>query len=209
MKCSVQGCENEAKQRYGGDNNYYCGKHLHHMYRHGKIIEHHRRMPHEYIVEDNGVVAIIIYDNNGNFKDKTIIDSEDMEKILQYKWHITDTGYCKCTELSVLLHRFILDLSESDEMFVDHINGNKLDNRKCNLRRVTPQQNSFNLTNKGKGENKRKGVSYRRDRNKWRAYITVDGKQINLGMFEKEEDAIKAREEAEIKYFGEYRREEN
>lgn len=48
-----------------------------------------------------------------------------------------------------------------------------------------------------------KGINYRKDRKKWRAFIGVDGKQKHLGSFDKKEDAIKARQEAEIKMFGE------
>ena len=89
---------------------------------------------------------------------------------------------------------------------VDHINGNPLDNRKANLRLVTNQQNQFNSKNTGSGDNSRKGVSFRKDRNKWRAYITLNGKQIALGSFDTEAEAIEARIQAEEKYYREYRR---
>ena len=108
---------------------------------------------------------------------------------------------------NIFLHRLVINAS--DDKYVDHIDGNTMNNRKHNLREVTHQQNNMNKTNKGQGNNKRKGVSYRKDRGKWRAYITVDNKQINLGMYDTEEEAIKVREEAEIKYFGEYRRKED
>ena len=209
MKCCVDGCNNEAKQRYGGDNNFYCGKHLHHMYRHGKIIEHHRRTPNEYLIdEENNIAFIIVYDNKGEFKDKVMIDIDDLEKVLEHKWHINTNGYCRCHDLLIDLQRFLLNLNEFNKNYVDHISGNKLDNRKCNLRIVTNQQNQFNRNNDGSGGNKRKGVSYRKDRNKWRAYITIDGKQISLGLFETEQEAIDARRKAEEKYYGEYRRKE-
>ena len=208
-KCCVDGCENNAKQKYGGDGNYYCGKHLHHMYRHGKILEHHRRTKNEFIINDEDNIAIIIiYDNYGNFKNNFIIDKEDVVLISKYKWNINSTGYCRCSELKIDIHRFLLNLNSFNGDYVDHINGNRLDNRKCNLRIVTNQQNHFNLTNNGLGNNNRKGVSFRKDRNKWRAYITIDGKQISLGLFETEEEAIKIRIEAEKKYFKEYRRKE-
>lgn len=106
MKCCVDDCDNEAKHRYGGDNNFYCEKHLHHMYRHGKIIKHHRRLPNEYFIDqENGIAFIIIYDNYGEFKNKVTIDIEDLEKISKYKWNIGSNGYCRCSALMIDLHR--------------------------------------------------------------------------------------------------------
>lgn len=212
-KCCVDGCQNEAKQKYGGDNKYYCGKHLHHMYRYGKILERTRLSPNDFIIDDidSSIAYIVVYDNKNNIKNKVMIDTEDLGKISTYKWHINDsTGYCRTSnkEVNNSLHRFLLNLDDFDGDYVDHVNGDKLDNRKCNLRIVTNQQNHFNLTNNGLGNNNRKGVSFRKDRNKWRAYITINGKQIPLGLFETEEEAIKVRIEAEKKYFKEYRRKE-
>ena len=207
MKCSVDGCDNEAKQRFGGDNKFYCGKHLHHMYRHGRILEHHRRSELDFVIEDD-IVYISLYDNKGNYINTTIIDVQDIDEVKKYRCSFNNSnGYVLINNEYETLHRFLMK-PKCFDLKVDHINGNKLDNRRCNLRIVTNQQNQFNQKNDGRGSNNRKGVSYRKDRNKWRAYITVDNKQINLGYFNTEEEAIKAREEAEVKYFGDYRRKE-
>lgn len=208
MKCSVNGCENKAKHRYGGDDKYYCAKHLHHMYRHGKIIKNHRRMANEFLFDIiNNRCFIVIYDNGGEFKDSVIIDIDDFENVSKYKWNINSNGYCRCSDLKIDLHRFILNLKSFEKNeYVDHINGDRLDNRKSNLRIVTNQQNQFNSHNDGYGNNVRKGVSFRKDRNKWRAYITINGKQITLGLYKTEQEAIDARIKAEEKYFKEYRR---
>jgi hypothetical protein len=76
---------------------------------------------------------------------------------------------------------------------IDHINGNRSDNRICNLRSVTHQQNSMNIT-------KSKGYSWRKERNKWSSQITLNYKKIHLGLFEKEEDARNAYLQAKEKY---------
>jgi len=84
---------------------------------------------------------------------------------------------------------------------IDHINGNRLDNRKENLRFVTPSQNSSNVERKV-GKSNVLGVwEYK---NNWQAMIRVSGKRIYLGYFNNKENAVKARKEAEEKYFGEF-----
>ena len=84
-------------------------------------------------------------------------------------------------------------------MEVDHINHNKLDNRKSNLRICTHQQNCMNVSDNVKG------IHYDKSRNKWMAHI----KGKNLGRFNTKEEAIEARKQAEMDYFGEYRNKEN
>ena len=94
-------------------------------------------------------------------------------------------------------------------LLVDHINGDKLDNRKENLRLVTMSQSN---ANRGKINFKRKvdkrskfiGVSW--DRNAYRAIICKDGKKEYLGRFDIEEDAAKAYNKRALELFGEYAR---
>jgi hypothetical protein len=90
---------------------------------------------------------------------------------------------------------------------LDHVNGDKLDNRKENLRRATQQEN---LRNKAKTESKTsskyKGVSWHSTANRWRAYIVVDYKQIYLGLFDSEEDAAVAYNVKASELFGEFAR---
>jgi hypothetical protein len=76
---------------------------------------------------------------------------------------------------------------------IDHINGIRDDNRICNLRSVTHQQNHFNMT-------KAKGFYWVKSRNKWESKIMLNGKSIHLGLFEKEEDARTAYLEAKKQY---------
>ena len=87
---------------------------------------------------------------------------------------------------------------------VDHVNNNKLDNRKENLRIITRKQNSMNRTSAKNSSSKYIGVCFNKKHNKWQSYITVNKKQIKLGYFENENDAAKARNKATLKYFGEH-----
>lgn len=76
---------------------------------------------------------------------------------------------------------------------IDHINGIRDDNRLCNLRSVTHQENHFN-------ETKAKGYSWFKRDNNWRAQIMINNKNIHLGYFNLEEDARAAYIEAKEKY---------
>ena len=89
-------------------------------------------------------------------------------------------------------------------MVVDHINHNKSDNRKNNLRLATRSQN---IQNRGIIPNNTSGVTgvhWHNHTKKWKAEIEVNKRKIYIGVFKEKEDAIKARKEAEVKYFGEY-----
>ena len=81
-----------------------------------------------------------------------------------------------------------------------------LDNRINNIRLATNNQNGKNLKIKSNNKSGYSGVFFDKDNNKWRANIKVNYKQIYLGRFNLIEDAILARKNAEIKYYGEWRR---
>lgn len=135
--------------------------------------------------------------------DTFYIDKEDYDKIKDYHWTKHTQGYCMVRTSNngnvemLFMHRLILDIKDGN-IYVDHINHNVTDNRKVNLRKVTPSQNNMNRKN----DSRITGV--RKNANKWRAYIGLNNQDINLGTYDTKEDAIKARLEAEKKYFGEY-----
>ena len=95
---------------------------------------------------------------------------------------------------NVKLHRYIMGAKKGD--IVDHINGNKLDNRRENLRLVTSQENAFNR--------RTKGVHWVNRDKRWRVTITVDGKQKYIGQFKSKEEAIRAYRKAHVEAFGEF-----
>jgi hypothetical protein len=104
---------------------------------------------------------------------------------------------------TVLMHRVITMALK--EQKIDHINGNGLDNRKENLRLATNRQNSWN-SKSTIGSSKYKGVSWCKQKNKWRTRIYFNGKDIHLGFFVNEKDAAKIYDEIALKYFGEFAR---
>ena len=88
----------------------------------------------------------------------------------------------------------------------DHVDGNKLDNRRSNLRACSNANNLKNRVNLPSNNTSGIiGVRFRKDRNKWYAELQVDGVTHRLGSYVTREEAIKARLEGELKYFGKYK----
>jgi hypothetical protein len=102
----------------------------------------------------------------------TQLDLEDYNYYSQWKWGINSTGYVRRTfrqtgqpDRTKLLHRLIMKASKNIE--VDHINGDKLDNRKQNLRLCTRSQNRLNSKKRFSSRSQYKGVCFNSKNNKW------------------------------------------
>lgn len=139
------------------------------------------------------------YTNKG---EEFYFDLEDYDKIKDYCWYIS-SGYV-ISRKNIIMHRLIMNIKDSN-YDVDHIYHNKVDNRKSQLRIVNRSQNSMNTKIKTSNKSGITGVCWDKSREKWIVNIKINYKLINLGRYSNKEDAIKARKEAEIKYFGEYR----
>lgn len=162
-----------------------------------RIVEHTKKC-NDYEVQEDYVIMYTC--NNEPF----FIDIEDFWKVRDICWNSNGCGYlCGWVDnKKILLHRLIMDCP--DNMVVDHINHDVSDNRKNNLRIVTHQQNMTNLKKSKNNTSGTTGVSWDKYSKKWAAYIAINNKTIKLGRFANIDDAIKARKEAEQKYFGEY-----
>lgn len=149
---------------------------------------------------------LILYNENGQciFKIKeteVIIDEEMYYDIIKYKWCITEYGYIQGSKHG-RLSRFVMNYSGDD--FVDHINSNKLDNRRENLRIATAAQNAMNKSSAKDSSSKYTGVFFDKKMNKWVAQIQFKGKTKRIGQFTDEVAAAKDRDKATKEYFGEY-----
>lgn len=144
---------------------------------------------------------------NGNV---AFVDDEAFDVLSQWKWMFSE-GYAVRYERKdgrrigrVHMHRVVLGLSKSDPRVVDHINGNKLDNRRANLRPATRSQNGANRRKSAGMSSRYKGVSWQRKTNKWVAALRCDQKWLRLGLFEVEEDAARAYDKVARETFGEF-----
>jgi len=114
------------------------------------------------------------------------------------------TGYLRITIDRKLYksHRlaFLYMLGGFPKDQVDHINHIPDDNRWENLREVSHQENQRNLSLRRNNKSGHVGVSWHKQGKKWQSRIRVSGKFIHLGLFTDKADAVKARQEASIKY---------
>ena len=192
--CKVEGCNGKHKAKG------YCNKHYKQLLRHGKILERSHKDLNE-IIEYEDYAEIVLYNKHNEEVARALIDLDDVDRVKNYKWSLTHE-YVYNRDKS-RLHRYIMDCPE--DMVVDHINHNPLDNRKSNLRICTQQQNSMNKSKHSNNISGVAGVSWKKDKHKWCARIIYNRKNIHIGYFDTLEEAIEARKQAEIEYFGEYR----
>ena len=143
-------------------------------------------------------------------KEKHHLDIEDALRYVGMSLHISSNGYLRIGanhwDGDRYVHRDVVKAKKGES--VDHINGNKLDNRKENLRICSHAQNMWNTKTPKTNKSGSKGVHWQEDRQKWVAQICYKNKTISLGRFNSFEDALKARLDAEKKYHGEFARNE-
>lgn len=127
-----------------------------------------------------------------------LVDNEDYERINKYKWTFHNGGYAirhieGTKNSTIMMHREILHTKKNKNL--DHINQNKLDNRKENLRVATNSQNQANrkkwLVMGQPCSSKYRGVSWHKGAKKWRALTEHKGVHYNLGNYDSEEKAAK------------------
>lgn len=147
-----------------------------------------------------------------------LVSLEDADDVDQFGWALSCNGYAeghgkdpKFKKLSRLMHRYILrhEVVKRPNMSIDHINGNKLDNRRENLRLTDQSLNSFRQRRPNAGGEGASGFIGVRLENlvkhkPWRASIRCRDTVYNLGRYATMEEALAARRAAEIRFFGEF-----
>ena len=170
-----------------------CRKHFLQMYRHGKFLHTIYDSNRYEIIDD--YVRVYMYDKEGNECGYTLIDLEDLDKVRGHKigmYH--DYARISLDGKRMFLHKYLVPYD-----MIDHINRDKLDNRKSNLRPTNKSGNAINI-DRGIYTGVRQAPSGR-----YQAMICVNYKSIYLGTFDTKEEALYNRYLAEIKYFGDNR----
>lgn len=141
-----------------------------------------------------------------------IVDEQDFDKIKDYKWSSIFCGKAKSPYAVsshfgkiVYMHRIVMG-AKSDQ-FVDHIDGNGLNNSRENLRFATTSQNNMNQCKRSDNTSGHKGISWCPDREKYQVYINIDRKRKSLGRYKTLEEAIYVRDQAVKAHYGEFARE--
>ncbi len=148
----------------------------------------------DYIVHNNHI-EIILKNNKYVKVGSTKIDKNCFKKVIKYKWHKDSAGRPTANKIGFLSH---LVIGRKDGYVVDHINGDKLDNRLRNLRFATYQQNARNRESRG--------TEFHKNMKKWRARVTIGNKNIYHGWFNTEHEAKLERIKMIKDYFGEFAR---
>lgn len=131
-----------------------------------------------------------------------LVGDEDYEEVKKYKWHLDSTGYARglINRKLIRMHTFIMKTSKGK--FTDHLNGNKLDNRRINLRICSAKENARNRRLQKSNTTGFKGV--KRTGNNWGAFIKINKKQIWLGTYKNKEEAAQAYDRKAKELFGEF-----
>lgn len=140
---------------------------------------------------------------------RTVVDDDDYDELSKHKWHYCN-GYAqrytggRLHRKTLLMHRVITNAPAGYE--VDHINRDRLDNRRCNLRICTRGQNQMNKNTRRDNTSGYRGVVYHKRTKRWRANINAGGAGVHLGYFDSSADAARAYNAAALRFHGEFAR---
>lgn len=159
------------------------------------------------IIKFSDFSKIVLKDSEGLVVGHAIVDNDDVDEVMKHKWHLTNTGYVigysDEDQTKFLLHNFIK--KPKDGFIVDHINRNRTDCRRENLRYLTQSHNVLTAKLSRRNTSGKKGVYIFKDKNgnvKYKASIQVNRKVHYLGVYNTFTDAVNARQKAELELVG-------
>lgn len=145
--------------------------------------------------------------------EKFYFDKDDYEKVSKYTWWINCSGY-PVTKTSgkggvsrkeIFLHNLIMGIQKPQiDIVCDHIDRNRVNNRKYNLRMANRSENCININVRKDNVSGVIGVSWKKEICKWQVNIQKEKKSYYLGVYKDLDDAIKVRLKKEKEFFGEY-----
>lgn len=134
----------------------------------------------------------------GKTNQVAIVDNDDYPGLSQYKWY-NNKGYAiritsrKDGHKVIKMHREIMGALDTT-IPIDHIDRNKLNNQKSNLRLCTASQNAINTGLNRNNTSGTKGVYWHRNRQKWQVFVKRNNKVIYIGLYADKQHAICARQ---------------
>lgn len=155
------------------------------------------------ILHNEGYAEVVLCDKFNNEVARAIIDIEDTDKIKEFSWCLDDYGYAHSSNPTKRLHQLLINY-DTNINIVDHIDKNKLNNRKSNLRICTKLENNRNIGIQKNNNSGFTGVIYDDKRGLWVSSITVNYKNVYLGSYKTYKEAVKSRILGEIEYYKEY-----
>lgn len=151
------------------------------------------------------------FNTKGVLKGSIIINTDDLPLVRDYQWHVENSrrnlqyGQAstngKLPTKTIRIHRLLMP----DAKQIDHINHNGLDNRRCNLRACDNRENNCNKNFSFNPKSGYTGIRYNEKVGSYYVRIMVHKKEISLGHYKSLEEALEARKQGELRYFGEFR----
>lgn len=192
MKKSCEHCgDTESRVVFFRGTNYLCNRHRIQLSRHGKFLLTGREK--NKILTRKSYSELQILSESGALLRSLKIDTADESVVRDHTWFL----YCDYVarkasgeKNSIFLHHTLIGRKTG----MDHINGDKNDNRKKNLRHVSPTENNLNRY--------KAGVTFDKRTKSWVAKIEKNGMKYWLGRHKTHEGAVRARATAEIKITG-------
>lgn len=184
--CIIEGCD---KPHHGKG---YCRKHYTEFCKRDNSVYIPPKAENEIIIEGD-TARMIICNRQGNPINETLIDTEDVARVKRHRWFMHGKGYVQSQDKG-MLHAFIIGAVRG--RVTDHINKNRLDNRKSNLRIVTVSENGYNSKLPANNTSGVKGVTYHKQSGGWDSFLEKDGVATRK-LFREYDDAVEHRQTLE------------
>ena len=160
--------------------------------------------PNKYEILEDGETVKVYFNNTDNYFLCDLDEWSPIEGL--FTWYESEKGYAR-TKLPydnkwMFFHSYVLNEFPTKDRICDHVNRNKLDNRKQNLRIVTKTENNYKQKKYKNNKSGHTGVYFQPSINKWTALIGYNNTNYNCGSFDTYEEAVKAREQKELELYG-------
>lgn len=155
-----------------------------------------RVIGNQYTVDENNIIHVIL--RNG---EEMLCDAKDWDKLKEYTWRKNKLGYASASICGKQKRFHVVVMGKKSGYVVDHIDQNKLNNQRNNLRFLTKTGNAINSKLSKNNTSGVKGVHKDRNGKRWVASLMLEGKNIYLGTYDTIEEAAEARKCGEEKYF--------